>query len=153
MTVQQTIEAAPNYDAIKGKQKMVWESGDYCRLGQTLQIVGETLSETMDIRAGQKTLDIAAGNGNFSIAAARRWADVTSTDYAEPLLENGKNRAAADRLDIHFEVADAENLPFDDNGFDAVGSTFGVMFAPNQQQAAREMLRVCRAGGKIATAN
>jgi len=122
-------------------------------LGQTLQIVGETLSEAMDVRADQKVLDVAAGNGNFSIAAARRWADVTSTDYAEPLLENGKNRAAADKLDITFQAADAESLPFKDNTFDAVGSTFGVMFVPNQSLAAQEMLRVCRPGGKIAMAN
>lgn len=153
MNVETNIATQPNYTAIKAKQKAVWESGDYCRLGQSLQIVGETLSEAMDVRAGQKILDVAAGNGNFSIAAARRWADVTSTDYAEPLLSNGKNRAAADKLDITFQSADAENLPFEDNTFDAVGSTFGVMFVPNQTLAAQEMLRVCRNGGKIAMAN
>lgn len=153
MNVETKLSDQPNYTAIKAKQKAVWESGDYCRLGQTLQIVGETLSEAMDVRAGQKVLDVAAGNGNFSIAAARRWANVISTDYAEPLLINGKNRAAADKLDITFQAADAENLPFEDNAFDAVGSTFGVMFVPNQKLAAQEMLRVCRVGGKIAMAN
>ena len=129
------------------------ESGDYAIIGTTLQIVGEQLCETADLRSGTKVLDVAAGNGNATLAAARRFCDVTSTDYVDSLLENPRKRAKAERLNVTYRTADAENLPFDDDSFEAVLSTFGVMFTPNQQQAANEMLRVCRSGGKIALAN
>ena len=119
----------------------------------TLQIVGEQLAEAMDLRAGQKVLDIAAGNGNVTLAAARRWCDVTSTDYVESLLARGRKRAEADGLRVDFRVADAEQLPFEDGSFDAVVSTFGAMFSPDQDSTASEMLRVCRSGGKIGLAN
>ena len=142
-----------DYSGIKEKQKVIWASGDYARIGSTLQIVGEELAEAMDIRADQKVLDIAAGNGNFTIAAARRWADTTSTDYVDSLLQNGKARATANGLNPTFQFADAEELPFEDNSFDAAGSTFGVMFAPDQEKAAAEMLRVVRKAGKIGLAN
>jgi ubiquinone/menaquinone biosynthesis C-methylase UbiE len=118
-----------------------------------LQIVGEDLCEALDVRAGQKVLDVAAGNGNVSLAAARRWCDVTATDYVPLLLERAKERAAAERLDMRFREADAEALPFADNSFDVVVSTFGVMFTPDQERAAAEMVRVCRPGGKIGLAN
>lgn len=144
---------APDYTTIKAKQNAVWSSGDYAVIGTTLQIVGESLAEALDLRAGQKVLDVAAGNGNFTLAAARRWTDVTSTDYVPSLLARGKVRAAADQLDVTFQVADAEDLPFSEASFDAVASTFGVMFTPNQDKAASEMLRVCRSGGKIGLAN
>lgn len=140
-------------EAVKTKQKAAWSSGDYAVVGTTLQIVGEQLAEAMDLRAGQKVLDIAAGNGNFSLAAARRYCDVTSTDYVESLLQRGRERAAADRLEIKFEKADAEALQFADGAFDAVASTFGGMFSPDQSRTAKEMLRVCRPGGRIGLAN
>src|SRR5437764_903304 len=129
------ITATPDLAAIKTKQQAAWSSGDYAVVGATLQIVGEQLAEAMDLRAGQKVLDIAAGNGNFTLAAARRWCDVTSTDYVEHLLERGRLRAEADGFRVTFQKADAENLPFRDGSFDAVGSTFGVMFSPDQTRA------------------
>ncbi len=148
-----TTNPTPDFTAIKAKQNAAWASGDYAIVGTTLQMVGESLAEALDLRSGQKVLDVAAGNGNFTLAAARRWADVTSTDYVPALLQRGRERALADRLPVTFQTADAEDLPFADASFDAVASTFGVMFAPNQEKAASEMLRVCRGGGKIGLAN
>ena len=145
--------AQPNFDVIKTKQQASWTSGDYAHIGVTLQIVGEALAEAVDLRAGERVLDVAAGNGNASLAAARRFAKVTSTDYVEHLLDKGRERAAAERLSIAFQVADAENLPFDDSSFDVVLSTYGVMFTPNQERAASELLRVVRPGGRIGLAN
>lgn len=144
---------APDYEAIKDKQRAAWSSGDYARIGVTLQLVGETLAEAMDLRPGAPALDVAAGNGNATLALARRGAQVTSTDYAPSLLAKGRARADADGLNVIFQTADAEALPFPNNGFSGVASTFGVMFAPDQQQAAAEMLRVCRPGGIIGMAN
>ena len=149
--VRQT--ATPELAALKSRQQVAWSSGNYAVVGTTLQIVGEQLCEAMDLRAGSKVLDVAAGNGMISLAAARRWCDVTSTDYVPALLESGRARAAANGLSIKFMEADAESLPFDDASFDAVVSTFGVMFAPNQAQAASEMMRVCKRGGRIGLAN
>jgi ubiquinone/menaquinone biosynthesis C-methylase UbiE len=147
--------AIPTVDlsTIKGRQQVAWSSGDYAIVGTTLQIVGETLCEAVDLRSNQRVLDVAAGNGNATLAAARRFADVVSTDYVGALLEGGRRRAEADRLPVTFQEADAEALPFDDESFDVVLSTFGVMFTPNQEKAASEMLRVCRPGGKIGLAN
>lgn len=150
----QAPAAAPDFAAIKSRQKAAWAAGDYAVVGTTLQIVGETLCEAADLRAGQRVLDVAAGNGNATLAAARRWCEVTSTDYVPALLERGRERAAAERLHgIDFREADAEALPFDDASFDAVLSTFGCMFAPNPPRVAAELLRVCRPGGRIAMAN
>jgi ubiquinone/menaquinone biosynthesis C-methylase UbiE len=143
----------PDLGALKTRQQAAWSSGDYAVVGTTLQIVGEQLCEALDLRSGQRVLDVAAGNGNVSLAAARRWCDVVSTDYVPALLERGRERAAADRLDIDFRVADAEALPFADGSFDAVVSTFGVMFTADHERAASEMLRVCRSGGRIGMAN
>ena len=123
--------AAPNLAAIKAKQQATWASGDFGIIGTTLQIVGETLCEAVDLRSGSKVLDVAAGNGNCSLAAARRWCDVTSTDYVPALLEDGRRRAEGERLPMTFQVADAEALPFEDGSFDVVLSSFGVMFAPD----------------------
>jgi ubiquinone/menaquinone biosynthesis C-methylase UbiE len=139
--------------ALKAKQHGAWSSGDYAIVGTTLQIVGEELCEAMDLRAGQKVLDVAAGNGNATLAAARRWCDVVSTDYVPSLLERGRARAAAEGLSVQFEEADAEALTYSDAAFDAVVSTFGVMFTPDQDKAASELLRVCKSGGKIGLAN
>ena len=146
-------QTAPDLKAIKTKQQATWSSGDYAIVGTTLQIVGEQLAEAMDLRAGEKVLDIAAGNGNATLAAARRWCEVTSTDYVETLLARGKQRAEADGLKVTFQQADAEALPFDDASFDGVMSTFGAMFSPDQSSTASEMLRVCRPGGRIGLAN
>jgi ubiquinone/menaquinone biosynthesis C-methylase UbiE len=149
----QAAAVAPDLVALKIKQRAAWSSGDYAVVGTTLQIVGEELCEALDLRAGARVLDVAAGNGNVSLAAARRWCEVVSTDYVPSLLERGRARASADGLTIEFREADAEALPFADCAFDAVVSTFGVMFTPNQDRAAAELLRVCRVGGKIGLAN
>jgi ubiquinone/menaquinone biosynthesis C-methylase UbiE len=146
-------EATPDLKAIKAKQHVAWASGDYALVGATIQIVGEQLAEAMDLRAGQKILDVAAGNGNFTLAAARRCCEVISTDYVETLLQRGRRRAEADGLAVTFQKADVEDLPFADRSFDAVGSTFGAMFSPDQSRTAGEMLRVCRPGGRIGLAN
>jgi ubiquinone/menaquinone biosynthesis C-methylase UbiE len=139
--------------AIKARQQGAWSAGDYAVVGTTLQIVGEELCEALDLRSGQQVLDVAAGNGNVSLAAARRWCDVIATDYVPALLERARERAAAERLGVASREADAEALPFTDNTFDVVVSTFGVMFTPDQERAAAEMLRVCKRGGKIGMAN
>jgi ubiquinone/menaquinone biosynthesis C-methylase UbiE len=149
----QTAMPTVDLSTIKGRQQLAWGSGDYAIVGTTLQIVGETLCEAVDLRSNQRVLDVAAGNGNATLAAARRFADVVSTDYVAALLEGGRRRAEADRLPVTFQEADAEALPFADASFDVVLSTFGVMFTPNQDKAARELLRVCRPGGKIGLAN
>ena len=140
-------------DAVKARQQGAWSSGDYAVVGTTLQIVGEELCEALDLRAGQLVLDVAAGNGNASLAAARRWCNVTATDYVPALLERARERAQAERLAIEFRQADAEALPFPDATFDVVVSTFGVMFTPDQDRAAAELVRVCKHGGKIGLAN
>jgi len=145
--------AQPDLAALKTRQQSTWSSGDYAVVGTTLQIVGEQLCEALDVRAGQKVLDVAAGNGNATLAAARRWCDVTSTDYVPALLSRGRERAAAERLKIEFQEADAEALPFPDAAFDVVMSTFGVMFTADQDKAAAELTRVCKHGGKIGLAN
>jgi ubiquinone/menaquinone biosynthesis C-methylase UbiE len=145
--------AHPDLSAIKAKQQSTWSSGDYAVIGTTLQIVGETLCEALDLRAGQKVLDVAAGNGNATLAAARRWCEVTSTDYVDALLARGRLRADAEGLRVDFRVADAEDLPFADGSFDAVMSTFGGMFSPDQGRTAAELVRVCRRGGRIGLAN
>lgn len=142
-----------DYAAIKSRQQGAWSSGDYAVIGTTLQIVGEELCEALDLSSGQAVLDVAAGNGNASLAAARRWCDVTATDYVPALLDRARERAEADRLTIAFREADAEALPFPNDHFDIVVSTFGVMFTPNQDRAAAELLRVCKPGGKIGLAN
>jgi len=144
--------AAPNLAAIKTKQQATWASGDFAVIGTTLQIVGETLAEAADVCAGERVLDIAAGNGNATLAAARRFARLTSTDYVPELLEKGAVRARAEGLEVTFEVADAEALPYTDDSFDVALSTFGVMFAPDHVRSAAEALRVVRSGGRIGLA-
>jgi ubiquinone/menaquinone biosynthesis C-methylase UbiE len=143
----------PDLTAVKARQQAAWSSGDYAVIGTTVQIVGERLAEALDLRAGQRVLDVAAGNGNATLAAARRWCEVTSTDYVDALLARGRARAAAEGLRAEFRVADAEALPFDDASFDVVMSTFGVMFSPDQGRTAAELARVCRRGGRIGLAS
>ncbi|MBL8861180.1 MAG: class I SAM-dependent methyltransferase [Planctomycetes bacterium] len=148
-------QTTPNPDlaAVKARQRATWSAGDFAVIGVTLQLVGESLCESVDVRSGQTVLDVAAGNGNATLAAARRFARVTSTDYVPALLARGAERAQAEGLAVEFVEADAEDLPFPAGSFDAVLSTFGVMFTPDQERAASELLRVCRSGGKIGLAN
>ena len=154
MTSTPTLSSAtPEINAVKEKQQATWASGDYAVIGSTLQIVGESLCEAVDLHAGQRVLDVAAGNGNATLAAARRGCDVVATDYVTELLEGAQRRADANGLQITTQFADAENLPFGDASFDAVLSTFGVMFVPDPARAASEMLRVVRSGGRIGLAN
>ena len=145
-------KGALDLSAVKSRQRAMWASGDFAVIGTTLQIVGELVCEAVDLRAGERVLDVAAGNGNATLAAARRFARVTSTDYVPELLERGRRRAEADGLEVAFEVADAEALPYAPDSFDVVLSTFGVMFTPDHQRAARELLRVSRPGGRIGLA-
>ena len=144
---------AIDFNAIKVRQQTTWTSGDYAIIGTTLQIVGETLAEAVDLRAGESVLDVAAGNGNASLAAARRHARVVSTDYVPQLLKKGAVRASAEGFDIEFRTADAEQLPFKDDTFDVVLSTFGAMFTPDHGRIAKEFLRVVRNGGRIGMTN
>jgi ubiquinone/menaquinone biosynthesis C-methylase UbiE len=148
-----TMNAPTDLVALKSRQQTAWASGDYAVIGTTLQLVGESLAEACDILTDERVLDVAAGNGNATLAAARRGAKVTSTDYVASLLDRGAERARAERLEIAFQVADVEALPFADASFDAVLSTFGVMFAPDHAKSAAEMARVCRPGGRIGLAN
>lgn len=148
-----TFNAMPDLGPLKNRQRTAWASGDYAVIGTTLQLVGERLAEACDLRWDERVLDVAAGNGNATLAAARRGCAVTSTDYVPGLLDLGADRARAEHLDVAFEVADAEALPYADASFDAVLSTFGVMFAPDHRKSASEMLRVCRPGGRIGLAN
>ena len=140
-------------EAIKEKQQKTWASGNYAVIGNSLVIMGELLCEAVDMRSGQKVLDVATGSGNTAISAAWRYCDVTGIDYVPELIEQAKERAGAERLEIAFEVGDAENLPYPDASFDVVLSTLGVMFAPDQEKTAGELLRVCKPGGKIGLAN
>ena len=144
---------APDFAAIKQRQQATWASGDFAIIGVTLQIVGESLAEAADVRADERVLDVAAGNGNATLAAARRFAEVTSTDYVPELLDKGRIRAAAESLPVTFRVADAEALPFRDGEFDVVLSTFGAMFTPDHSRTAWEMMRVTRPGGRIGLVN
>jgi len=153
MNIQSPVPAIVDFASVKARQHAAWASGDYAVVGTTLQIVGEAMCEAVDLRSNQRVLDVAAGNGNATLAAARRFADVVSTDYVDALLDRGRERARAERLEITFQQADAEALPFPDASFDVVLSTFGVMFTPRQEQSARELMRVCRPSGKIGLAN
>ena len=148
-----TAVAAPNYTAIKQKQQATWASGDFAVVGTTLQIVGESLAEAADVRADERVLDVAAGNGNATLAAARRFARVTSTDYVPALLDKGRERACAEGVSVRFLEADAEELPFADGTYDVVLSTFGAMFTPEHTRTAGEMMRVLRTGGRLGMAN
>lgn len=149
MTTPQT----PDLQTIKGRQQKAWSTGDYGRVGVTLLLMGEMLAESVDLRSGQSVLDVASGNGNASLAAARRFCDVTALDYVPMLLEEGRKRAEAEGLAVDFTEGDAENLPFEDASFDVVLSTLGVMFAPDQEKAAGELLRVVKPKGTIGMVN
>ncbi|MFI0356952.1 methyltransferase domain-containing protein [Actinomadura sp. 9N407] len=145
-------ETAVDFESIKKAQRAGWETGEYPRVGNTLQLIAELLVESADVRAGQRVLDVACGQGNAAIAAARRFAEATGVDYAANLLANGRERAAVEHLPVTFTEGDAERLPFPDGAFDLSLSTVGVMFAPDHQRAADELARVTAPGGKIALA-
>lgn len=151
--IQHDTATGASLAELKKKQQATWSAGDYAVIGVTLQIVGETLCESVDLRGGERVIDIAAGNGNASLAAARRFADVVSTDYVPALLDQGRLRAEGEGLNITFQVADAEALDFADGAFDVALSTFGVMFTADHARAAQEMQRVVRPGGRIGMAN
>ncbi len=144
---------ASDLSDIKARQKAGWAAGDYPTLGAAFVIISERLCEAVDLRAGQRVLDIATGSGNTALAAARRFCNVTGVDYTPAWLEAGRKRAAAEGLQVRFQEGDAEELPFPDASFDVVLSTLGVMFAPDQEKAVSELLRVCRPGGTIGLAN
>jgi ubiquinone/menaquinone biosynthesis C-methylase UbiE len=116
---------------IKKRQQRAWASGDYAMFGAALLIISELLCEAVDLRPGERVLDVAAGSGNTALAAARRFCVVTGIDYVPTLLERGRERAAAERLEVDFQDGDAEDIPFPDSSFDVVLSTVGVMFAPD----------------------
>jgi len=140
---------APDHEAIKVRQRATWSTGDYGRIGVTLQIVGEELCEAAGVSAADRVLDVAAGNGNASLAALRRFAEVTSTDYVPELLEQGRRRAEADCLSLHTQVADAEALPFDDGSFDAVVAVSSFEFISDFDRACAEIVRVLRPDGSF----
>src|SRR6476620_6290848 len=152
-TMSMTETSTVDFDAIKQRQQGTWSSGDYAVIGTTLQLTGESLCEALDVAAGERVLDVAAGNGNVALAAARRGCEVTATDYVPALLDGTRARATAEGLTMEVREADAEALPFADESFDVVVSTFGVMFTPNQEQSAAGLLRVCRPGGRIGLTN
>jgi SAM-dependent methyltransferase len=146
-------ETGIDLETVKTVQQQIWSQGDFARVGMTITLVSERLVEAAEILPGERVLDVACGSGNTAIAAARRFTKVTGLDYVPALLEHGRERARAELVEVEFVEGDAEALPFDDASFDLVTSTFGVMFAPDQERAAGELLRVCRPGGRIALAN
>ena len=152
MTTTTTTTTTTDFTAVKKAQRAGWETGDYTRVGNTLQLMAELLVEAADVRAGEAVLDVACGQGNAAIAAAARFAEATGVDYAVPLLDQGRERARVQHFDVEFVEGDAEALPFDDASYDAVLSTVGVMFAPDHRRAAAELVRVTRPGGRIALA-
>src|SRR5215212_9036650 len=148
-----TKAPAPDFGVIKQRQQQTWGSGDFDRVAVHIMMTAELLCEAVDVHPGQEVLDVACGSGNAAIAAARRFCLVTGVDYVPTLLERARDRAAFERLDATFVEGDAEAIPFPDRSFDVVLSTFGSMFAPDQEKAASELIRVCRPGGKIGMAN
>jgi SAM-dependent methyltransferase len=146
-------QAAPNYAQLTETARSLWGQGDFAKVGVAHVIVGELLCRAVDVHPGERVLDVAAGSGNTSLAAARRGADVTASDFVESLLEVAERRAGAEGLVLDTQLADAQALPFEDASFDVVVSTFGAMFAPDQQRAADELVRVCRPGGRIGLAS
>ncbi|MET0781137.1 MAG: class I SAM-dependent methyltransferase [Microbacterium sp.] len=145
-----TVTATPEDRALKAKHAAMWASGSYPTVvDEVVHTLGGTLVETVDVRAGQRVLDVAAGTGTSAIPSARRGAEVVATDLTPELLEVGRAAAAAEGLDLTWQTADAEALPFSDAEFDVVLSSIGVMFAPHHQLAADELTRVCRPGGTV----
>jgi len=142
-----------DFNAVKEQQQRTWALGDFAVIGWNLAFPGEMLCEAVDVRAGEKVLDVACGTGNSALAAARRNCEAVGIDYVPALIQRARERAAVERLPAQFEVADCEALPYPDSSFDVVLSLYGSIFAPRQEQAAAELLRVCRPGGRIGMAN
>jgi len=140
-------------NAIKAQQLKTWATGDFAMIAWNTVFPGELLCEAVELRAGQRVLDVATGSGNAALSAARRGCEATGIDYVPALIERARERAAAERLPARFEVGDCEEIPYPDESFDVVLSVYGAMFAPNQEKAAQELIRVCRRGGRIGMAN
>ena len=149
----QTIQTTPDFEALKQRQQQTWASGDFAVVAGRMMLVSERLVDAADLHAGWRVLDVATGSANAAIAAARLGTQAVGVDYVPALLERGRKRAAAEGLEVELLEGDAEALPFPDSSFDAVISVFGSMFAPDQEQAAAELARVCRPGGTIALAS
>ncbi|MFP3873115.1 MAG: class I SAM-dependent methyltransferase [Thiohalophilus sp.] len=141
-----------DYQAATARQKEVWATGDFHEIARQNVVMAEDLCAAVDPHGGDRVLDIACGSGTAALVAARRYCEVTGIDYVPTLVERAKRRAAADGFDVDFRVADAQALPFQDASFDVILSVYGVQFAPDQERAALEMLRICRPGGRIGLA-
>jgi SAM-dependent methyltransferase len=145
---------AAEIDAIRQAQQKTWSEGDFSMVAGLVMMVAEELIESLEVLPDERVLDVACGSGNGALAAARRsWGNVVGVDFVPALLERGRERAAVERLDVEFVEGDAAELPFEDASFDVVTSIFGAMFAPDQEKAASELLRVCKPGGRIGMAN
>ena len=149
LTAPAPTSPSPDLAAIKQRQQATWSSGDYHMIGTQIQIVSELLIEALDVHSTERVLDVATGSGNAALAAARRGCAVIGLDYVPALLGRAERRRDAEGLAAQFVEGDAEALPFGDGEFDVVSSVFGAMFAPNQEQAASELVRVTRSGGRI----
>jgi SAM-dependent methyltransferase len=145
---------SPDLQAVTQVQQQIWSKGDFAMVANLVYHPAENLAEALDLVPDERVLDVASGSGNAAIAAARRtWGNVVSSDYVPALLERGRERAAAERLEIEFVEADAQDLPFDDASFDVAISIYGAMFAPDQEKTAAELLRVVKPGGRIGMGN
>ncbi|MDX6627295.1 MAG: hypothetical protein QOE56_2284 [Solirubrobacterales bacterium] len=145
---------APDLQAVTQMQQKVWSEGDFAMVANLVYYPSENLAEALEIVPDERVLDVACGSGNAAIAAARRaWGNTVGADFVPALLERGRERAAAERLEIEFVEADAQDLPFEDASFDIVVSVYGAMFAPDQERTAAELLRVTKPGGRIGMAN
>jgi SAM-dependent methyltransferase len=153
MTTSETTRPGPDLAAVKRRQQQTWASADYAAVAARIVVMAERLADAADLQAGERVLDIATGTGNAALAAARCGCRVTGIDYVPELLERGRTRAAAEGLDVDFVEGDAELLPFPEASFDAVLSCLGVMFTPDQERAAAELLRVCRPSGIVGLAS
>ena len=143
------IATKPDLAAIKQRQQATWASGDYHMIGTQILLQSELLIEALDVHSTDRFLDVATGSGNAALAAARRGCEVVGLDYVPALLDRARQRAEAEAVDVTFVEGDAEAIPFEDGSVDVVASVFGAMFAPNQEQTANELARVCRRGGRI----
>jgi SAM-dependent methyltransferase len=145
---------APDFAAVTQVQQQVWSQGDFAMIANLVVKQSDDLVEALQIVPDERVLDVACGSGNAAICAARRaWGNTVGSDFVPELLERGRERAAADRLEIEFVEADAQDLPFEDASFDVTISVFGAMFAPDQPKTASELLRVTKPGGRIGMAN
>jgi len=148
-----TATARADLSVVKARQQKTWASGDYAVVASRIVLASELLADAADLQAGWEVLDVACGNGNATLAAARSGTHALGIDYVPELLEGGRARAVAEGLDVEFRLGDTEDLPVADEYFDAVLSVFGVMFAPDHQRAANEIIRAVRPGGTVGLAS